>query len=117
MSFSAFIPDLALKVVKRYSIPDQGFEARFMVTLSRTLSAGSQTNGDDVNLGISLGPGLGVPAARLAGLSGSLYSYVDAIYRSGGEVSSVSVDGEEPSIELDAAGNTIHGRWAISGFP
>lgn len=109
LSFSTVIPDLALTVVKRYSIPDQGFEARFMITLSRPLPAASQADDDGVNLGISLGPGLGAPATRLAGLSGSLYSYVDAFYRSDGEVDSVSVDGEEPAVELDAAGNTI--QW------
>jgi YidC/Oxa1 family membrane protein insertase len=109
LSFSTFIPDLDLEVVKRYSIPEQGFEARFVVTLSHRLPAGGQTNDQGVKLGISLGPSLGAPAARLAGLSGSLYSYVDAFYRSGGEVASVSVDREEPSIELDTAGDSI--QW------
>ena len=76
LSFSTFIPDLALEVVKRYSIPEQGFEARFMVTLSRPASAGNRTTDEGARypVGISLGPGLGAPAARLAGLSGSLYS-------------------------------------------
>ncbi len=109
LSFSTFIPDLALRVVKRYSIPEQGFEARFMVTLSRSASAASQIFGEGVDLGISLGPGLGAPATRLAGLSGSLYSYVNAVYRSDGEVRSVSVDAEESSIELDTAGGSI--QW------
>ena len=109
LNFSAFFPDLDLEVVKRYSIPEQGFEARLTVNLSRPLSAGSQTNDESFKLGISLGPGLGAPAARLAGLSGSLYSYVDAIYRSGDEVNSVGIDAEEPSIELDTASNSI--QW------
>ncbi len=110
LSFSTFIPDLALEVVKRYSIPEQGFEARFMVTLSRSASAGGQIMDEGVDpVGISLGPGLGGPAALLAGLSGSLYSYVNAFYRSDGEVTSVPIDAEETSIELDTSGGSI--RW------
>jgi YidC/Oxa1 family membrane protein insertase len=109
LSFSTYIPNLALEVVKRYSIPDTGFEARFTVTLSRPLSAADQADDERVNLGITLGPGLGAPAARLAGLSGSLYSYVDAFYRSGGEVSTVSIDGEEASIEFGTSDGPI--QW------
>ncbi len=110
LSFSTFIPDRALEIVKRYSIPEQGFEARFRVTLSRSASAGGQIMNEGVEpVGISLGPGLGVPAARLAGLSGSLYSYVNAFYRSDGEVTSVPIDAEETSIEPDTAGGSI--QW------
>ena len=48
------------------------------------------------------------PSARVS-VHRPLYSYVDAFYQSGGEVASVSVGGEEPSIELDTSGDSI--QW------
>ena len=82
-----------------------------MVTLSRPASAGNRTTDEGARypVGISLGPGLGAPAARLAGLSGSLYSYVNAFYRSDGEVTSVPIDAEVSSIELDTESGSI--QW------
>ncbi len=81
LRFESPLTEAGLRLIKTYTLPQEGFECRLDLELANEGGSRLFFNEQGYGLGVALGPGLGRPTPNPGGGFGARYEYTSALYK------------------------------------